>query len=270
MFHLQRQRLQNHNVPLNSLQKQSITASAIVPAIYCNSSGKQCHIELRRRSWDILEPGRNLSLVYGMNYVYHLGRALPLLLTSGLTGKTSGSDKPRYPVLPVCCGESSDLKLYVDHAVGRKLNMGRVVLHDTKTARQTTNTNQTQTKPKDQLPAPNLPPSQRNLFVHVAFKLPQIKVRTELVGISKKKGSPSLSDLLQRDDEASTRIIPHSNEVTCILNSELAKKFEFGNTSEEKKGEGGRRRFMQTSDELSSYLLGSCLSATRSGTLLEV
>ncbi|GJU09158.1 hypothetical protein Tco_1125588 [Tanacetum coccineum] len=66
------------------------------------------------------EPVENVSSIR-VNYVYQPWRAILSLFNQCLTGKTSGSDKPRHPVLQSC--RELSLKLMFDHA---ELIWGRV------------------------------------------------------------------------------------------------------------------------------------------------
>ncbi|GKB00282.1 hypothetical protein Tco_0828275, partial [Tanacetum coccineum] len=120
---------------------QALTASANVPAIYLQ------HADLLRKALAITpvnpshpfelpptgdtvldfvnelgypEPIEFVSSIR-TNYVYQPWRAILSLLNQCLTGKTSGSDKPRHPVLQMLWGIVTQHK--VDHA---ELIMGRV------------------------------------------------------------------------------------------------------------------------------------------------
>ncbi|GJU84734.1 hypothetical protein Tco_1292280 [Tanacetum coccineum] len=113
---------------------QALTASANVPAITGNSSGRQCisdsllsphltllcYLRLVHTVLDfVIELGYHetvgfLSLVYGLIMVAFSFEAILSLLNQCLTGKMSGSDKPRHPVLQMLWGIVTQTN--VDHA----------------------------------------------------------------------------------------------------------------------------------------------------------
>ncbi|GKF40763.1 hypothetical protein Tco_0124105 [Tanacetum coccineum] len=108
---------------------QAFTASANVPAIYMQQKAlaitpvNPAHPFELPSSGDMVidfvnelgypEPVEIVSSIW-TNYVYQPWRAILSLLNQCLTGKTSGSDKPRHPVLQMLWGIVTQTN--VDHA----------------------------------------------------------------------------------------------------------------------------------------------------------
>ncbi|GJR49230.1 hypothetical protein Tco_1399751 [Tanacetum coccineum] len=250
---------------------QAFTASANVPAIYLQQFWKTMSYNEKTGKGAISEllpvnPTHHLSY-YGfpsgdtvidfvnelgypepveivssirVNYVYQPWRAILSLLNQCLTGKTSGSDKPRHPVLQMLWGIvtqtnvdhaeliweefTQGIQTFFSHKASHKgpdmknpIRKNQSVQPVTKRATHKKPTTTTPVKQSKPAPPPTKKPFKR--------KLPQ-KVR---------RGKPTFK-LADKDDEAQQETIPHDEGNDPDL--ELAKKLSLETPQEKGEGEG--------------------------------
>ncbi|GJT84393.1 putative ribonuclease H-like domain-containing protein [Tanacetum coccineum] len=214
---------------------QAFTASANVPAIYLQQFWNtmkynektgvySCQVDEQwfDLSADLLRKALAITpvnlitpiLSYPplVNYVYQPWRAILTLINQCLTGKTSGSDKPRHPVLQMLWGIVTQTNVGSCRAV-----MGRVFTQGSPTFFSTQSKSQKQSNYPKSTPAPTKKPSKH--------KLPQ-KVR---------KGKPTFQ-LVDEDDEAQQESVPQEEGDDPDL--ELAKKMSLEAHQEKGEGEG--------------------------------